>query len=118
MLLSNRYDGAPVEETKHVCALRKRPLAQKDYSIIEEEDSTVHHLVPIPEYLRQVWQKKQKIRIIRSIAPHLGAACAQSLLHLLITAAQLAAMPMVANHLQYVVLSLGGTVHAVTVHQI
>ena len=39
-----------------------------------------------------------------------GVACAQSLLHLLITAAQLAAMPMVANHLQCVVLSLGGTV--------
>ena len=54
--------------------------------------------------------KKQKQRIIRSMAPHLGVACAQSLLHLLITAAQLAAMPMVANHLQCVVLSLGESV--------
>ena len=54
--------------------------------------------------------KKQKQRIIRSMAPHLGVACTQSLLHLPITAVQLAAMPMVANHLQCVVLSLGGTV--------
>ena len=111
MLLSNRYDGAPVEETKHVQALRKRPLAQRDDSLVGEEDSTVHHLVPIPEYLRQYGKKKgKKVRIIISMAPHLGVACAQSLLHLLITASQLAAMPMVANHLHYVVLSLGGTV--------
>eukprot|EP00731_Ephydatia_muelleri_P035329 Em0114g13a len=54
------YDGAPVEENKHVRALRKRPLAQRDDSFVGEEDSTVHHLVPIPEYLRQYGKKKAK----------------------------------------------------------
>ena len=54
ILLSNRYDGDPVEETEYVRVLRKRPLAPRDDSFVEEEDSTVHHLVPIPEYLRQV----------------------------------------------------------------
>ena len=68
--------------------------------------------VPIREYLQTsgTGNKKAKLRIIISMASHLGVACAQSLLQLLITAAQLAAMPMVANHLQCVVLSLGGTV--------
>ena len=99
------------EETKHVRALWKRPLAQRDDSFVEEEDFTVHHLVPIPEYLRQVRQKKAKTENHKKYgSSHFGVACAQSLLHLLITAAQLVAMPMVANHLQCVVLSLGGTV--------
>ena len=43
-----------MEETEHVRVLRKRPLAPRDDSFVEEEDSTVHHIVPIPEYLRQV----------------------------------------------------------------
>ena len=49
-----------MEETEHVRVLRKRPLAARDDSFVEEEDSTVHHLVPIPEYLRQVKHKKAK----------------------------------------------------------
>ena len=49
-----------MEETDHVRVLRKRPLATRDDSFFEEEDSTVHHFVPIPEYLLQVQHKKAK----------------------------------------------------------
>ena len=106
ILLSNRYEGAHVEETEHVRVLRKRPLAARDDSFVEEEDFTVHHLVPIPEYLRQVQHKKAKTESHKKHGSSLRCRMCPKPAP---PAAQLAAMPMVTNHLQCVVLSLGKT---------
>ena len=59
-LLTNKYEGAVAQDTKEVRLLRKRVRGVQQDESFEEENPTIHHIVPIAEYLREVNQKNKK----------------------------------------------------------